>query len=140
MKVIIFLILVSIGYYYYHKKYPQPTIHHCYVGGFVGIIVILKYLMSQQKPFMFKMANNIKNANNIHLHELVPEFNNKKNDIKYVLADKQLLRCMSCKNIIDVRYIDEYKLTYQTPLARGGLNDFSNLALICPTCYQISLL
>ena len=109
---------------------------HIYIGLFVSAILFIKYCLNYQKPFVHKMVNNIQNTNNIKLHELLPEFHTKQNNIKYVLADKQELRCESCKNIIDINYIDHYKLSYRLPLQMGGVNDVTNLSLICPSCYR----
>ena len=136
MKLYIFLIILCIGYYYYHKYYPQPFIYHIYISIFIFIILLIKYLMTNQRSFVYKMANNINNANNIQLHELIPDYHNKQNDIKYKLADKQLLRCNNCKRTIDINYINYYKLSYIIPLQYGGPNDYNNLSLICPNCYQ----
>ena len=85
---------------------------------------------------MYKMLNNVQNTNNIRLHELVPDFRNKPDSIKYKLAEKQEFRCEGCKNNIDINYINSYKLSYKIPLNHGGSNDVTNLCLICPTCYN----
>jgi hypothetical protein len=94
--------------------------------------------MNHQRQFMYKMASNVRNANHIQLHELVPDYTNSdnKNNIKYTLADKQLLRCKGCMNPIDLQYINHYKLSYTVPLNSGGIHDPSNLSLFCPTCYK----
>tara|TARA_B110001469_G_scaffold119328_1_gene126819 strand:+ start:1810 stop:2076 length:267 start_codon:yes stop_codon:yes gene_type:complete len=84
------------------------------------------------------MANNVNNANNIKLHELIPDYttNDTNQNIKYLIADKQLLRCKGCLNPIDLNYINEYKLSYKVPLNAGGINDVTNLCILCPTCYN----
>ena len=82
------------------------------------------------------MLNNVQNTNNIRLHELVPDFRNKPDEIKYKLAEKQEFRCEGCKNNIDINYINYYKLSYKIPLNQGGSNDVTNLCLICPNCYK----
>ena len=57
-------------------------------------------------------------------------------NIKYQIANKQGLRCPNCKNPIMLEDINAYKMSYILPLDQGGINDPTNLKLICPTCYQ----
>ena len=47
--------------------------------------------MNYQQPLMYKMLNNVQNTNNIRLHELVPDFRNKPDSIKYKFSRKQSL-------------------------------------------------
>jgi len=136
MKTYIFLTVLITLYYQYHIRYPLQFYQHVYLTIFVSIILLFKYCLNNQKPLVYKMMNNIHNTNNIRLHELVPDFNNNRNDIKYKLADRQDLRCESCKNNIDINYINHYKLSYKIPIHMGGMNDVTNLCLICPTCYK----
>ena len=138
MNKIILLGIIGGIYYKANQYYPFSLMTHIYFGGFICGSLLLMYLMNYQQPFMFKMANNVKNTNNVQLHELVPAYVNsgKNNDIKYTLADKQLLRCKGCLNPIDLRYINEYKLSYITPLNMGGHNGISNICLLCPTCHN----
>ena len=136
MKVYIILALIVFIYYQYHIRYPLQFYQHVYLSIFIGGVLLIKYCMNYQKPLMYKMMNNVQNTNNIRLHELVPDFHNKPNSIKYKLAEKQEFRCESCKNNIDINYIDYYKLSYKIPLQYGGTNDVTNLCIICPNCYK----
>ena len=69
-------------------------------------------------------------------HILLLQYFFKSNNIKYQLANKQGLRCKSCKNPISLQDLESYKLSYDTPLEFGGQNDLTNLKIICPTCFQ----
>lgn len=137
MKKLILLGIISFIYYKINIYSPFSLMTNIYFGGFICICLILMYLMNNQPQFMYKMANNVRNSNNIKLHELIPDYQgaNKNNDVKYTLADKQLLRCKGCLNPIDIGYINEYKLSYITPLNMGGDNNISNICLLCPHCY-----
>lgn len=138
MKNIILLSIIVFIYYKINQVYFFSYNTSFYFYSFVCLCVILIYLLNYQRTFIFKMANNVQNANSIQLHELVPDYTNsdKKNSIKYTLADKQLLRCKACLNPIDLTYIDHYKLSYIVPLNMGGTNNTSNLCMICPNCYN----
>jgi len=95
--------------------------------------------MNYQKPFVYKMANNIKDVNSKSLHSVIPDFNinySIPSSIKLKLADKQGLKCSNCRNSMLVDEIDNYKISYVTPLQYGGKNDPSNLKLLCPTCFS----
>ena len=136
MKVYIILIILIVAYYQYHIRWPMQFYQHVYFFLFVGGVLMIKYCMNYQRPLMYKMLNNVQNTNNIRLHELVPDFRNKPDSIKYKLAEKQEFRCEGCKNNIDINYINSYKLSYKIPLNHGGSNDVTNLCLICPNCYN----
>ena len=48
-----------------------------------------------------------------------------------VLLDKmQSGLCFYCFNLLDL----DYHLEHKTPVSRGGLHDFDNLCLSCPSC------
>lgn len=138
MKFFFCLIFILFVYYKLYTIFPITNKYNIYFGVFIGVSCLLYYLMSYQRQFMYKMASNVRNANNIQLHELIPDYtnSNKKNNIKYIIADKQLLRCKNCMNPINLQYINHYKLSYTVPLNAGGLHDASNLSLMCPTCYK----
>mgnify|MGYP003682294417 CR=1 FL=1 len=138
MKFFICLFFMCFLYYKLYQRLPLPIRYNVYFGCFITICLLIYYLMNHQRQFMYKMASNVRNANHIQLHELVPDYTNSdnKNNIKYTLADKQLLRCKGCMNPIDLQYINHYKLSYTVPLNAGGNHDPSNLSLFCPTCYK----
>ena len=140
MSKLIFLGILAFIYYKINQYYPFTFTTNLYFGGFIFVCLLLMYLMNYHSPFMFKMANNVQNANNIKLHELIPDYttdkSSKNTNMKINLADKQLLRCPGCLNPIDIQYIDYYKLVYKTPIHLGGVNDVTNLNLVCPSCYS----
>ena len=94
--------------------------------------------MNYQKPFVYKMAKNIKDIKTKQLHTIVPEYNinnTTSSNIKFKIADKQGLRCPNCRNPIILEEIQKYKLSYIVPLQYGGNNEPSNLKLLCPNCF-----
>ena len=138
MKYLLLLGAICFIYYKLNLGYFFSMKTHMYFGGFVFFYLLMLYLTNYQQPFLYKVANNIHNSNNIQLHELVPDYTRKEksNEIKYQLADKQLLRCKHCTNPIDFNYLSEYKLSYIIPIQNGGINHMSNLCLLCPNCYH----
>ena len=59
------------------------------------------------------------------------------NNIKYQLANKQGLRCKSCKNPISLQDLESYKLSYDTPLEFGGQNDLTKFKNNVPHMFPI---
>ena len=132
------IIIIFIGYFF-NRRYPQPLKFKIYFGIGCTVFLVFIYFMNYQKNFVYKVARNIKDIQTQPLHSAIPNFHNptiKGNNFKYQLADKQGLRCHSCKNPIMLEDINSYKVSYITPLNMGGLNDPSNLKLICPSCFQ----
>ena len=138
MNGITLLIIVLIGGYMYNKNYQVDKKTKMYFGGGCILFFIFIYFMSYQKPFVYKMAKNIKDIQTQPLHTIVPEYNinsTSSANVKFKIADKQSLRCPNCRNHIVLEDIDKYKLSYTVPLQYGGSNDPSNLKLLCPECY-----
>ena len=138
---IIFLAILFFIYYKINLNYNIFTNkYHYYFGGFIILVLFINYLMNYQKGFVYKMASNIKNTNNIQMHELLPDYTNKnKSDaiVKNYLLNKQLYKCQYCNRDIDINYINEYNLSYITPIESGGQVNIDNLCLICPTCNNL---
>ena len=68
MKKLILLGIISFIYYKINIYSPFSLMTNIYFGGFICICLILMYLMNNQPQFMYKMANNVRNSNNIKLH------------------------------------------------------------------------
>ena len=134
------IIVVFIGYFS-NNRYPQPMWNKIYFGAGCSLFLVFLYFMNYQQSFVYKMAKNVQNIQTQPLHAALPDFTTNKetiqsNNIKYQLANKQGLRCKSCKNPISLRDLEAYKLSYDTPLEFGGQNDLTNLKIMCPTCFQ----
>lgn len=132
------LLLLLIGGYIYNKNFPMNNKYKLYFIAFCLCYIIFIYFMNYQKPFVYKMAKNIKDIQTQPLHTMVPEYNinnYSSSNIKFKIADKQGLRCPNCRNMIVLEDINNYKLSYITPLQYGGINDQSNLKLICKECF-----
>ena len=132
MNGITLLIIIVIIGYFYNNRYPQPTKYKVYFG--IGCLIFLTFLyfMNYQQPFVYKMAKNVRDIQTQPLHAALPDFTGnsatvQSNNIKYQLANKQGLRCKSCKNPISLQDLESYKLSYDTPLEFGGQNDLTNL-------------
>ena len=139
MNGITVLILIIVIGYFYNNRYPQTLKNKIYFGIGCSVFATFIYFMNYQTPFVYKMAKNIKDIQTQPLHQSIPDFKMdtvKSDNIKYQVANKQNLRCPSCKNPISLRDLETYKLSYITPLNFGGQNDQSNLKLMCPTCFQ----
>jgi hypothetical protein len=138
MNGITLLILVLSGGYIYNINYPVEKKTKMYFGGGCILFFIFIYFMNYQKPFVYKMAKNIKDIQTQPLHTIVPEYNinnTSSANIKFKIADKQGLRCPNCRNPIILEEIQKYKLSYIVPLQYGGNNEPSNLKLLCPNCF-----
>lgn len=114
--------------------------HHIYFGGFVAFFLLIMYLMNYQTQFVYKMANNIKDPNNIYSHELLPEYSNNVSSnnsiIQNYLLEKQNDKCFYCNRNVDLTYLNLYNISYITLPEHGGENSYENLCLVCPNCYK----
>mgnify|MGYP003331371508 CR=1 FL=1 len=54
------------------------------------------YLMNYQKSFVYKVARNIKNSNNIQAHELLPDYTYKNNS-------DTILKSYLLKNMLKIK-------------------------------------
>lgn len=139
MNSIILLLIVIALLYFYNNKYPFEEKTRFYILIGIIIYIVFIYFMNYQKNFVYKMAKNLNDVQKQPLHTLLPDFQPRTingNNIKYIIADKQNLKCYTCKNTILLDDLEHYKLSYITPLQIGGINEHQNLKLLCPSCYQ----
>jgi len=140
MNGITLLIIIIIAGYFYNNRWPVSTRYKVYFGIGCSLFLVFLYFMNYQQPFVYKMAKNVRDIQTQPLHAALPDFTTnatvQSNNIKYQLANKQGLRCASCKNPISLRDLESYKLSYDMPLEHGGQNDLTNLKIMCPTCFQ----
>ena len=133
MKAILLLLLV-LGVYYiiYSKEWFELSIkHHIQMGIISFVYLLIYYLLTRQKEFVYKMAKNINNTDSSIFDNTV-SFQN--DQLKYSLSEKQGHRCHKCKNPIYLKEIDSYSVNYKVPLHYGGSNTIYNLGLFCPQC------
>ena len=142
MKYIIFLCIIIAIYYQIYKRFPEKLSNktHLYFCSFITGYIILYYLMVFQKPFVYQMMSNVKNANEKPLYDMNTNFykENQVHGLKYHLAMKQGWRCLHCQNPILQKDIHDYQIHYIHPLQFGGQNDVTNLGLKCSSCSSFS--
>ena len=95
------------------------------------IYLIIYYLLTQQKEFVYKIAKNINKTENNYYDNTI-SFKN--DQLKYSLSEKQNHRCHKCKNPVYMKEIERYSINYKVPLHYGGDNNIYNLGLFCPQC------
>lgn len=133
MKAILFLaVILGIYYAIYTKEWFELTIkNHIQMGVISFMYVLLYYLLTRQKEFVYKMAKNINNTENSFYNNNISYENDQ---LKYSLSEKQNNRCHKCKNPVYMKEIDHYSINYKVPLHYGGDNNIYNLGLFCPQC------
>jgi|TARA_B110000902_G_C14121042_1_gene518223 hypothetical protein len=144
MNGLLFIIVVCLTYYAIYKYYPQyiEEKYHYYLGGFVGIYLLILYLFTFENEFMYKIFKNVYDTHKQPLYSFNAQDSNSQlyhsmnpnQNIRQMLAIHQNGRCDKCGNIIMKNDLDYYKLKYKVPLQQGGQNDASNLSLVCPNC------
>jgi hypothetical protein len=144
MNSLIFLSVLCIIYYCIYKWYPHylEEKYHIYFGIFVSVYLFIVYMFVYEKEFMYKMFKNIYDTSRQPLYSFNAQESNSQlynslnpnQDIKSMLAQKQMGRCAKCHNHIISQDIPFYKLKYLIPLQNGGKNEINNLGLVCPTC------
>jgi uncharacterized paraquat-inducible protein A len=133
MKALLFLLMI-IGIYYiiYTKEWIELTQkNHIQMGITCVIYLVIYYLLTQQKEFVYKLAKNVSKTEN-SMYDNTISFKN--DQLKYSLSEKQENRCHQCKNPIYIKDIDTYAINYKVPLHYGGENTIYNLGLFCPQC------
>lgn len=133
MKAILLLLLI-LGVYYiiYSKEWVELSIkHHIQMGIVSFVYLLIYYLLTRQKEFVYKMAKNINNTESSLFDNTISY---KNDQLKYSLSEKQSQRCYKCKNPIYLKEIDSYSVNYKVPLHYGGSNTIYNLGLFCPQC------
>ncbi len=138
MKSLLFLILIIIIYYQIYKRYPEKytTKTHTYFIIFCSIYVIIYYLMSHQKIFVYKILKNIKEVDERPLYDInsLVYKETQMEGLKNHLAFRQGWRCISCQNPILQKDIHTFSINYIKPLQFGGRNDITNLGVCCNGC------
>ena len=142
MKALLILGIIIFIYYQINKWYPFELgwNYHLYFYGFVIVYLLFYYLMSNQKPFVYKMLKNVQEVHDKPLYD-IDSLSYKKNQsqgLKYNLAMKQGWRCLHCQNPILQTDIQQHSLHYIKPLQFGGENNVDNIGLKCQQCSSFS--
>ena len=133
MKALLFLLsILGIYYLIYTKEWIELSVkNHIQMLIMTIIYLIIYYLLTQQKEFVYKIAKNINKTENNYYDNTI-SFKN--DQLKYSLSEKQQHRCYRCKNPVFMKDIDSYSINYKLPLHHGGENTIYNLGLFCPQC------
>jgi hypothetical protein len=133
MKALLFFCsFIGIYYLVYTRGWIELTMkHHIQMAISCGIYLLIYYLLSRQRDFVYKMAKNISNTDSSQFNNQV-SFQN--DQLKYSLSEKQGHRCHKCRNPILIKNIDNYAINYKVPLHYGGSNTIHNLGIYCPEC------
>ena len=138
IKSVIFLISIIGVYYFLFKKYPEKytTKMHIYFVVFCSIYLVICYLLSHQKLFVYKVVKNMKEAEEKPLYDINHSFykENQMVGLKNNLAMRQGWRCMACQNPVLQKDVYSCKVNYIKPLEFVGINHVNNLAIYCPSC------
>ena len=136
MKALLCLgVMIGIYYFIYKKELLEFSIkNHIQMVILSLIYLLLYYLLTQQKDFVYKIAKNISNTESNSFHNNITFENDK---LKHSLSEKQGHRCHKCKNPIYIKDIDSYSVNYKIPLYFGGDNKIYNLGLFCPQCNRL---
>ena len=142
MNSLITLFIICLIYYIIYRYHPEKIQnYHKYFFIFIGIYLLLIYLFSHEKQFMYNLFKNINDTTNQPLYSFNASQSNAdfyyqqnpNHNIKNVLAQQQGQRCLQCNNFL---LQDDKLLKYKIPLQHGGQNNISNLILVCPTCFN----
>ena len=138
MKYIIILAVIITIYYHIFKRWPEhfTNQHHLYFCSFVTGYIILYYLMSFQRGFVYNVMKSVRTIDERPLYDKnsIVFKNNQMDGLKYNLAMRQGWRCLHCQNPILQKDIYNYKLHYIKPLQFGGENDINNMGISCKGC------
>ena len=76
IKSIIFLLTIIAGYYFLFKKFLKnsQTNKHIYFGVFCLVYLTLFYLLNHQKPFVYRVVKNMKDAEEKPLYDINNDF------------------------------------------------------------------
>jgi len=134
----LFCILVTIPIYlllFHHYPDRFEDKYHYYFTGFILINLLLIYLFTYETLFIYKLLNNVyysgKPETKINLIGV-----DQNQLLKSQISMNQSNQCFNCHNPIFSQDLYIYKLHYIRPIQSGGINDISNLKLICSTCYS----
>ena len=144
MKALLFLgAIIGIYVYVYKKGYKEFTLReNVYFGIFVVGYVIIYYLLSYQKEFVYKLLSNVKHTDRVSKYDIQTLINTGQQkqvtvdpqNLRYLLATRQKWRCMSCSNPILEKDLPSYEIDYRVPPQYGGTNTLYNLGVKCSIC------
>ena len=60
MLSLLFIIGLCVGYYYLDLHYPREMKEKMYFGGFIGLCLVVIYLMNFQPEFIYKLFRELK--------------------------------------------------------------------------------
>ena len=134
---LVLLIGICIGYYYLNIYYPREEKEHIYFGIFVTVSIILIYLFNFEEGLILKIFKNIYDIQKKPLYDLSffkDEGTEQSEHFNLMLLQNQGSRCARCGNFILPKDIQYTSLNYHVPLNQGGINDHTNLMIVCPNC------
>ena len=134
---LVLLIGICIGYYYLNIYYPREEKEHIYFGIFVTVSIILIYLFNFEEGLILKIFKNIYDIQKKPLYDLSffkDEDKEQSEHFNLMLLQNQGSRCARCGNFILPKDIQYTSLNYRVPLNQGGINDHTNLMVVCPNC------
>jgi len=137
MKYLLLLLLSIPLYLAIHKYYPDKfeEKYHYYFTGFIIINLLIIYLLTYETPFIYQLLQNVyysdKNKSNINLNGV-----DQNQLLKTQISHNQMNQCYQCHNPIFSQDLYLYKLQYIQPIQFGGVNNISNLKMVCPSCYS----
>ena len=134
------LVIISIGFYFFHQKYPRTQKELIYFGCFITIYLLVWYMLQYQQVFIYKILKHIYDIHKKPLYSLNAlesnyelMYDNKQSPTDYILQ-QQGSRCAQCNNFILMKDTDKYHLHYKRSLYNGGTPTLDNLEVICQTC------
>jgi len=137
MKYLLFLLLSIPLYLILHTYYPDKfeEKYHYYFTCFIILNLIIIYLLTYETPFIYQLLQNVyysdKNKSNSNLNGV-----DQNQLLKTQISQNQMNQCYQCHNPIFSQDLYLYKLQYIQPIQSGGVNDISNLKMVCPSCYS----
>jgi len=144
MKALLFLgAIIGVYVYVYKKGYKEFTLRdNIYFGIFVVGYVIIYYLLSYQKEFIYKLLSNVKHTERVSKYDIQTLMTNEQKKqvtvdpqhLRYLLATKQKWRCMACSNPIMEKDLASYEIDYRVPRQYGGTNSLHNMGVKCSVC------
>ena len=138
MKFLILLGIICGIYYFVLKKYPLMISYKnsIYFYIFVGCYIVLYYLMTYQKGFVYKAFHFMRDIDEKPLYEIKNKNNEYLNQLTFKnnIALKQGNRCFGCQNLILNKDIDNYNIQFINNPEKGGSYTLDNVCLKCPRC------
>ena len=148
---ILCLVIICLGYYFFHQKYPREEKELIYFGIFVVCYCIILYLINYERDLVYKILKHVYETHKQPLYSLnalesntdflqsTPDISsnyNQKLTIEENILQQQGSRCSECKNFILMKDKHTYHLDYKRSLYHGGSPTMDNLCVICQNCYN----